>query len=387
MEQKDGETGMPSKVLLIVQPSLSHYREAFITSLLEHDDVHTYVLAGRINSSAQKNGADVVQSVSKSVSRNATGIERRELFGNFVWDKGLLRLALKERANLTILEGSFYNVSTLVTAILLKILGKKVAYWGHGWKRPESGLKLMARKIFYKIPNAHFVYGDWAAEFASKNGFDIEKWHVIYNSLYSKSTIELAGKAKPKERDPLVLVFSGRLTKRHNVSLLIEAVQLIVKNKHFDIKLVVIGGGSELENLKAQARTTPGNIEFLGPQHDFDTLYEIYSKSSYAVSPGASGLNVIQALGFGCPVIAAEGDPESGPEIEAIIDGQTGFLFEQGSVDSLKLAIMNAQMIDSHDYSHMSGLGRDMVLQKYNAESQAAAMLGGIRSILSDRNK
>lgn len=371
------------RILLVVQPSLSHYREPFVRTLLASDD-YSFLPAGRFpvkGNSSQ--GRDSVNSASEDLLNQSERLVRKQLFGNFFWDQGLLKLILRKKYELVILEGNFYNFSSWVAAMLLRIIGRKSAFWGHGWKRPESGFKLKLRKFFYHLPQGHFVYGDTAREYAAKIGLNKENWIVVYNSLYKLNQLRCQEHGDDLPGDKMSLIFSGRLTKRHRVDLLIQAVNRLKTEENLSIELNIVGDGSERDSLTKIAGEGSQQINFLGAQHDFSVLKNIYSSSHFSVSPGASGLNVIQSLGFGVPVIAASADPQSGPEIEAVKDDVTGLLFEYENVNSLMDKIRYANEISATERGLMSAAGKILVETHYSAESHANAMLTGIKKILS----
>lgn len=374
---------MKPEILLVVQPSLSHYRESFLRELLKSENVE-FSLAGRYSEMNSSDGEkNVVNAASEELRDITRRLERRKVVRQFFWDKNLFSLVVRKKFELVILEGNFYNLSTWLSALLLKILGRKVAFWGHGWKRSDEGLKLKLRLLFYRIPDGHFVYGDKAADYAESLGFSRDSWHVIYNSLYSINDMEHSHSNLGKECDTLRLIFSGRLTKRHGVDLLIQAVVRLRKEEKLPIELYIVGDGDEFDSLTSLVDEEGDAIIFLGAQHDFLVLKDMYSKSNFAVSPGASGLNVIQALSFGVPVVAGAGDPQSGPEIEAVKDGETGLLFEFSNIQSLMDKLRHAHRMSMEERTLMAQSGRKLAIERYNAEYQAKAMLSGISGILT----
>lgn len=99
------------------------------------------------------------------------------------------------------------------------------------------------------------------------------------------------------------------------------------------LPLVIIGDGSERDNLEHQAKS---NIKFLGRQPD-NVLKQYYSKCRAFIFPGEEdfGITPLEAQASGRPVIAYG----KGGALETVIDRQTGLFFYEQTVDSLKDAI------------------------------------------------
>jgi glycosyltransferase involved in cell wall biosynthesis len=122
----------------------------------------------------------------------------------------------------------------------------------------------------------------------------------------------------------------------------------------------------------------------LGAVYDLDRLRELYEDADFAVSPGATGLNVIQALGFAVPVIAASGDPQSGPEIEAVLDGVTGVLYPaKGAGEALTEKIVALASLPDETYASYSAAAKALVEERYTAEAHAVAVARVVKHILT----
>jgi glycosyltransferase involved in cell wall biosynthesis len=99
-------------------------------------------------------------------------------------------------------------------------------------------------------------------------------------------------------------------------------------------KLVIIGAGPELESLKARAKS---NITFLGRQ-PFSVLKQHYESCRAFIFPGIEdfGITPLEAQAAGRPVIAYR----AGGALESVIDGQTGFFFDEQNPQSLADAVI-----------------------------------------------
>lgn len=104
-----------------------------------------------------------------------------------------------------------------------------------------------------------------------------------------------------------------------------------------NLPLVIIGGGPELDNLKAMAKD---NIKFLGRQTD-EIIKEYYSKCRAFIFPGEEdfGITPVEAQACGRPVIAYS----KGGALETVVEGKSGLFFHEQTVDSLEEAINKFQ--------------------------------------------
>lgn len=123
-------------------------------------------------------------------------------------------------------------------------------------------------------------------------------------------------------------------------------VSRLVSYKKFDLavqackelnkKLIIIGDGPEKENLQHLANNNE-NIKFLGRQDD-NEVQKYMSECKAFLFPGEEdfGITPVEAMACGRPVIAYG----RGGVLDTVIDGKTGVLFENQTVDDLKNAIL-----------------------------------------------
>lgn len=113
------------------------------------------------------------------------------------------------------------------------------------------------------------------------------------------------------------------------------------------LPLKVVGTGPMLAQLKQlvtqadQSGLNCQNITFEGSVTD-DELFNLYAQAKalmYPVEDEDFGMVPIEAMGYGVPVIAHA----SGGPLETIIDGKTGILFEELSVQGLVDAIQRCE--------------------------------------------
>lgn len=168
-----------------------------------------------------------------------------------------------------------------------------------GWYGKERLFKKIIKKIFFKIPNGCFLYGEYAKLLMLKNGYRKEKLSVIYNSLNYDVQCKLRNQLKRTfvfhdyfGNSNQTLLFIGRLTKIKRLELLILAVSELKKQGR-EFNLILIGDGlmkTELE-LLTQREKIENNVWFYGECYDEKELSNIIYNSDLCVSPGNVGAN------------------------------------------------------------------------------------------------
>ena len=117
------------------------------------------------------------------------------------------------------------------------------------------------------------------------------------------------------------------------IDIAIEACEMLGRN------LFVVGSGPEAKKLRALGRT---QTKFLGHVSDED-LRELYAGAKALLFPGVEdfGIVPIEAAACGTPTIALA----AGGALDTVIEGETGHLFQEQSVDGLKDAILAFELI------------------------------------------
>ncbi|MGQ9661138.1 MAG: glycosyltransferase [Kiritimatiellia bacterium] len=97
--------------------------------------------------------------------------------------------------------------------------------------------------------------------------------------------------------------------------------------------LRIVGVGTELRKLQAMAGP---NVQFMGWQSD-ESVRELYRSCRLVVFPGEEDLGLVplEAQACGRPVVAYA----KGGALETVVNGATGILFEEQTVDSLLEAV------------------------------------------------
>lgn len=182
-------------------------------------------------------------------------------------------------------------------------------------------------------------------------------------------------------RGPLLLYLS-RLEPEKRPDMAIEALSLVRKRVP-DAKLAFIGDGSQRSSLEAQARALglEDHVRFLGALHEEDRIAPWALSASILVHPGALGLTIFHAFGYGLPVITTDAMELQMPEVEALEPGRNGLTYRHGDVADLARVCSNV-VLDRELRSRLSEFARHTVLAEggRNVAGMVAGMTHAIRS-------
>jgi glycosyltransferase involved in cell wall biosynthesis len=188
-------------------------------------------------------------------------------------------------------------------------------------------------------------------------GVDFSKFQGTTDTTSLKNQLKI-----PK--DSHVFCVAASLTKIKGHALLIEAISRI--NSHKKIQLIFCGGpleGDVAKNLKLQAKQLELSeiIHFIGPVSDIAPYFHI---SDVVISPSiiaeGFGLSIVEAMASSKPVLAhALGAPS-----ETIIDGVTGWLIQELTVESLIEGI-HRSIEDQSRWEMMGTAARERVEQNF----------------------
>jgi len=273
----------------------------------------------------------------------------RRLGGNVLWQRGLLRLALRRDLDVVIFLGNPYWLTTWLAAALARIAGKRVLFWTHGWTTRESGMKAWARRTFYRIAHGLLLYGHFGKDRAIECGFAPDRLYVIYNSLdvdeqrAARSRVDRdqlrALRAKLFTRPEIpVAVCTGRLHAFRRVDLLLRATARLKQAGH-PVNVLLVGDGPDRPRLESLARELDLDVCFYGACYDESVLCALLMASNVLVSPGMIGLAAMHAMGYGTPAISHDDPYGQTPEFEAILPGRTGDFFRRDDEEDLARAI------------------------------------------------
>jgi len=175
--------------------------------------------------------------------------------------------------------------------------------------------------------------------------------HLVHNSVFTDFFIPIE---QPKEFDVLTV---ARLVKWKGID---EIIKICSKN---DLKMLIVGDGPEMANLKNIAKEVGARVKFVGDTDQKD-LVEYYNQSRCFVlnsSFEASSYSLIEAMSCSLPVIASRNTGSA----EVITHRQDGLLIDKNY--SLQNALTD--LFSSNELALQMGISaRRKVSEQFNSE-------------------
>lgn len=186
-----------------------------------------------------------------------------------------------------------------------------------------------------------------------------------------------AARATRPPGGPLRLLFVGRLVERKGVQVLLDAVAGLPPEA---ARLTVVGDGPMRPALEARSERLGlgGRVEFTGAVPR-DELERRFREADALVLPAVRdakgdteglGVVLIEALGYGVPVIASE----SGGIVDIVRHEETGLLVPPGDPEALRAAIERYRR-DPEEAARLAARGRDFVAQEFSWDAITARLV------------
>jgi len=227
----------------------------------------------------------------------------------FCYQRGLIRWLETWNPDALILEANFRYLSSPAAIRWMHSRKRPVIGWGLGAPVDRGPLAAL-RGNFLRQFDGMIAYSARGAEQYAACGIPEEKIFVAPNAVAPAPKEPLPAREPvaetgvPRPTQPFVL-FVGRLQARKRIPSLLKACAELPEG--LKPRLVIVGEGPELDNLRSQAQSLYPAAEFPGAKHG-EELAAYFRAADLFVLPGTGGLAVQEAMSYGLPVIVAEGD-------------------------------------------------------------------------------
>jgi glycosyltransferase involved in cell wall biosynthesis len=362
------------KVAVIVD-SVPSYRKGFYEKLLRHPDIEltvycqSHIKGFNLKLVHNELGNSFVEVPFYSMDRHRC-----------VWQRLPIKKLWKD-FEVYFFVGNPRIVSTLFYATAFRALGKSVVIWGQAHTAGANSRTESLRLRWWNLFKNLLTYTDSEVEYLRQRGFRQENIAGMNNGL-DQDAIEIAISRWPDQQlrewqsakgvsSHTVVLSCARLEEKNQFSLMIDALPLIVKSCP-DFLWCVIGVGRESENLRKQAATASveDHILWIGEVYDEYDLAPWFLSSRVLVHPGAIGLTLMHAFGYGVPVVTHDDFEFQMPEIAAFEDGINGLLFANNNVAELAATVV-ALLNDRRLATRLGRSGLQAVQSKYNTSAMA----------------
>lgn len=307
---------------------------------------------------------------------------------HFLWQKDLLRHLSQGKFDAVIFLGDWKFVSTWVAIGMLKLKGIPTLFWSHGLRSTRDSLNEKLKLRFLKsFSHGGFVYDTYAKDLMQRKGFQ-KDLSVIYNSLdyvHQQQVLQSVQAETVVLPERPYVVFSGRIEPRKRLDQLIKAIHLL-KQENVEVDAVVIGDGPSKPDLIAlsQQLGVEENIAFTGSCYDERLLCRYFYNAVACIVPSAVGLTAIHALTYRTPVITNDDFESHGPEIEAVIDGESGFFYKKDDEVSLSMVIRHVLSLSPLQLSEIKSNCEGIIQAHFTPERQREVIESHLSSILND---
>lgn len=215
------------------------------------------------------------------------------------------------------------------------------------------------------------------AEQYRRMGVPDEKIAIIPNGIDLSEYANLPPKGSFKKKygideDKKVVLYLGRIHKTKGIDILVKAYALLMNGMNFKDAVLVIAGPDDgylgkLEELITAFRMEK-DVLVTGPLYGRDKLEAFVDADVYVLPSRYEifGMTVLEAYACGKPVIASK----VGGLKNLVVNGETGLLFEPGSIEQLTENII--YLLNDRDKAKKMGLkGKRFVEENFAIEKVA----------------
>ncbi len=361
--------------VLVIQMAMGAYRQRLLDELAAKVADIEFLVGDR------HFVTDLRTDVSSSLI-TPTGANRFFLGSRIGLQGGVFRRAVRNLDDVVV-ELNPRNLTSWGILLVRRALGRATVGWGHAHSRsgPDARSnrlrRVMQRQCTSLLAYTHSEGTELQCIFPRKQVV------VAANAVYRESEMMPAGPID--RRTDFVLI--GRLVEEKRPLLALEAMLLALDVLPTETVLHVVGSGPLERDVRAFISRSPRlqkRVRLHGTVTDRAALEGIFSRCVAMVAAGYVGLNVVQSLGFGVPVIYPEGEPHA-PERECLTQSNSR-TFPAG--DSRALARRLIEFSSFRDeWAPKGELISKRVREKYSVERMAKAFLElkGARPTRPDR--
>lgn len=203
----------------------------------------------------------------------------------------------------------------------------------------KKSIMLLAEKFTKCVTNVVIVMNSFDYNIAKKHKLYKDNLYLIngmginldsFPSITSEYKTNLRKKLNLSEND-FILVYAAEFSKRKNQVFLLDSIKKLVTNGFKNIKLILLGDGKLLHEMKLHAKNLGinDNVIFTGYSKNTCTYYQL---SDVCVSSSRSeGLpfNIMEAMSVGLPIVASKVKGHT----DLVIHSDNGFLFEYNNIN------------------------------------------------------
>jgi glycosyltransferase involved in cell wall biosynthesis len=295
----------------------------------------------------------------------------------------LVRLA---RARPACVVCSEYGPEMFLCALVAKLLRCHVlVFQEHAGRSGEqlTPLDRRYRRLLARLADGFVANSDAAAEEIAALGVERRRIHRI--TLLAPPRREALCKGRlplPQATPRPIFLYAGRLIPTKNVTALLEALGQL-RDSSRTASVWIAGSGDDEQRLRRRCRElgVEDAITWLG-SIPYESIGHVYDQVDVMVMPTFGdyrNLAVLEAMRFGKPVIDSRADGNAG---DAVVEGETGFLFDPHDVGAL--ADCMARFIDDNSLVVEMGARARATVAQQRLDVAAATLADLARQLTDD---
>jgi glycosyltransferase involved in cell wall biosynthesis len=290
------------------------------------------------------------------------------------WQGGIIAWLEDWQPDALIVEANPRYLSTRRAVTWMRRRGRPVLGWGLGAPRGGNLLERGLRLDFLRALDGVIAYSRRGAE--EYRALGLARVFTAFNAVSPRPATPSPGRP-PTPEGPATVLFVGRLQARKRVDILLRACADLPPE--IQPRLVIVGDGPALPDLRALARQIYPAAEFPGAKHGAE-LDPYFAAADLFALPGTGGLAVQQAMSYALPVIVAQGDGTQ----DDLVRPENGWQVPPGDEAAFRLVLRHA-LADLPRLRCMGAESYRIVAEEINIEAMAAAFVEALSAVGRNR--
>jgi glycosyltransferase involved in cell wall biosynthesis len=380
--------------IILHQRILAHYRLPIYTLIAADPEISITYIAGQSRADDPK----------LIPWNQLPSIKFRTLYLNLprgkwlCWQVGVIRWLLSNKFDALIMCAEPFNLTSWIMPLICWLKQRPAIVWTNFNDIHENGLKFYLRSIQLRPPAALLLYSNVVRQFLIQKGFNTKKLFTINNSLDFNTQRHISKILSPQEitkcrllltnnnLNAKLIVHIGRLIIDKKLEQLLNCLYVLKSEGHI-VYLALIGDGPQKARLLSLANRLGINdrIYFCDALYDEKLIATHIKAADLAVFPGNGGLPVIHCMTYGIPaIIHSNISRTQTPEVEAVVDDQTGDHYEENDIGHMT-AIIKKWLYGTIDRISVQRKCIDMIEQQYTPEFQLDVIRSALTFIFQKR--
>ncbi len=318
---------------------MSNYREAFYRGIFGLTELETTVYCqAEVPGSGIPTVHDRFPGMVKLITFMAIGKEK------LVW-QFLPFWEIWKKYDIVFVAGNPRYISQALLATFLRLFGKKVVIWGQVHTFSNNKITKKIRLFWLRWFDHFLVYTEHEKVILARQGFRNKNIVSINNGLEQEKINRAIGywhderleqwQNSHRLQNKIPVLSCGRLL-TGKYDLMVEALPLLLDSIP-NLYWCIIGDGPGRQALeqKTTALGISEGVHFVGAVYEEKALAPWFMSAKLFIHPGAIGLSLLHAFGYGLPVVTHNNANTHGPEYALFEDGLTGQSFESGNLADL----------------------------------------------------